>query len=76
MDFSGPILAIGKVKAGSTPRTGADPVCIAIEVRTATTMNEFVDLEIARGAVADLVKKLTNFLDDPDVLSNPNILNK
>jgi hypothetical protein len=74
MNFSGPILAIGNIKPGSTPRTSADPKCLAVEVRTPTTMGQFVDLEIARDAVADLVAKLTNFLNDPDVLNNPNIL--
>jgi hypothetical protein len=63
MNFSGPILAIGDIKPGGPRRTGADPVCVTIEVRTATTMNDFVSLEIARDAAADLAKKLTNFLD-------------
>jgi hypothetical protein len=74
MQFSGPILAIGNIKPGSTPRTGADPACLTVEVRTPTTMGQFVDLEIARNAIPDLVAKLTNFLNDPDVLNNPNIL--
>jgi hypothetical protein len=74
MQFSGPILAIGTVKAGAIPRTGADPVCLTVEVRTPTTMGGFVGLEIARDAIPDLVRKLTNFLNDPDALSNPNIL--
>lgn len=74
MTFSGPILAIGKIKPGSTPRTGADPKCLTVEVRTPTTMGQFVDLEISRDAIADLVAKLTNFLKDPDILNNPNIL--
>jgi hypothetical protein len=74
MGIDGPILAIGNIKPGSTPRTGADPACLAIEVKTKTSMGEFLDLEIARDAIPDLVAKLTNFLNDPDVLSNPNIL--
>jgi hypothetical protein len=74
MTFSGPITGIGNIKPGSTPRTGADPKCLTIEVRTPTTMGQFVDLEISRDAIADLVAKLTNFLKDPDVLNNPNIL--
>jgi hypothetical protein len=73
MQFSGPILAIGSIKPGSTPRTSADPVSLTVEVRTPTTMGQFVDLEFARDAVHDLVAKLTNFLNEPDVLSNPNI---
>jgi hypothetical protein len=74
MTFSGPILAIGNIKPDPTRRTGADPVCLTVEVRTPTTMGQFVDSEIARDAIHDLVAKLANFLNDPDVLSNPNIL--
>jgi hypothetical protein len=74
MAFSGPILAIGNIKPGPIPLTGADPKCLIVEVRTLTTMGQFVDLEIARDAVPDLVAKLTNVLSDPGTLDNPNIL--
>jgi hypothetical protein len=74
MTFSGPILAIGNIKLGPTPRTSADPKCLIVEVRTPTTMGQFVELEIARDAVADLVEKLRNVLNDPNILDDPNIL--
>jgi hypothetical protein len=74
MNFSGPILAIGNIKASTTPRTGADPKCLTIEVKTPTTMGQFVELEIAWSAVADLVAKLRNTLDNPDMLNDPSIL--
>jgi hypothetical protein len=74
MTIDGPILAIGNVKPDSTPRMGADPKCLTVEVKTKTSMGEFLDLEIARDAIPDLVAKLTNFLKNPDVLSTSNVL--
>jgi hypothetical protein len=49
-EFSGPILAVGRVKRGATPRPGADPKCLIVEVRTPTTMGQFVELELAENA--------------------------
>ena len=63
MDFSDPILAIGKVKRHGTPRTGADPKCLIVEVRTLTTRGEFVPIEIAENAASDLAAKLAECLD-------------
>ena len=56
------------------PRTSADPKCLIVEVKTPTSMNQFVELQIARTAVADLVAKLTNILNDPNILGDTNIL--
>jgi hypothetical protein len=74
MTIEGPILAIGKIKPCSTPNIGAGPKCLTVEVRTPTSGAEFLDLDIARDAIADLVKKLTNVLNDPNVLDDPNFL--
>ncbi len=63
MDFSGPILAVGKVKRGAIPQTGASPKCLIVEVRTPTTMGQFVELEIAENAAGDLAAKLADCLD-------------
>lgn len=74
MTIDGPILAIGNIRPGSTPRMGADPKCLIVEAKTKTSMGEFLDLEIARDAIPDLVAKLTNFLENPDVLNTSNVL--
>lgn len=65
MGFSGPITAIGSVKHGPTPRTGADPKCVIVQIRTPTTKGEFLDMEIAETAAADLANKLVECLDGP-----------
>jgi len=62
MTFSGPMLAIGNVKHGPTPQTGAAPKCLIVEIRTPTTMGQFVELEIAQNAAVDLIVKLTECL--------------
>jgi len=62
MDFSGPILAVGAVKRGGTPRTGVDPRCLIVEVRTPTSKGEFVPLEIVESAASDLVRRLADFV--------------
>jgi hypothetical protein len=63
MTFSEPILAIGAVKRGGIPPTGANPKCLIVEVRTPTTMGQFVELEIAENAAGDLAAKLAECLD-------------
>ena len=63
MTFPGPILAIGTVRHGARPQTGANPKCLVVEVRTPTTRGEFIELEIAQNAAADLAAKLAEFLD-------------
>jgi hypothetical protein len=63
MEFSGPILAVGRVRRGATPLTGADPRCLIVEVRTPTTMGQFVELELAENAASDLAAKLADCLD-------------
>jgi hypothetical protein len=62
MDFSGPILAVGDVKRGGTPQTGADRRCLIVEVKTPTSMGEFVPLEITESAASDLVRRLADFV--------------
>jgi hypothetical protein len=62
MDFSGPILAIGRVKRGDIPRKGANPRCLMVEVRTPTTMGQFVEVELAENAASDLAAKLADCL--------------
>jgi hypothetical protein len=56
------MLAIGNVKHGPTPQTGAAPKCLIVEIRTPTTMGQFVELEIAQNAAVDLIVKLTECL--------------
>jgi hypothetical protein len=63
MTFSRPILAVGTVKRGGLPRTGASPKCLIVEVRTPTTMGQFVELEIAENAAGDLAAKLAECFD-------------
>jgi hypothetical protein len=63
MDFSGPILAVGRVKRGPIPPTSANPKCLIVEVRTPTTMGQFVELEIAESAASEMVAKLRDFVD-------------
>jgi hypothetical protein len=63
MDFSGPILAVGRVKRGRIPQTGASPKCLIVEVRTPTTMGQFVELEIAESAACEMVARLRDFVD-------------
>lgn len=63
MEISGPILAVGRVRRGSTPLTGAHPRCLVVEVRTPTTMGQFVELELAENAANDLAGKLADVLD-------------
>jgi len=64
MDFSGPILAVGRVKRGAMPRTGADPKCLIVEVRTPITRGQFIELEITEKAASDMVARLQDFVDD------------
>jgi hypothetical protein len=64
MDFSGPILAVGRVKRGAPPRTGADPKCFIVEVKTPVTMGQFVELEITEEAASHMVAKLRDFVHD------------
>jgi hypothetical protein len=63
MTFPGPILAIGTVRHGACPPTGANPKYLVVEVRTPTTRGEFIELEIAQNAAVDLAAKLAEFLD-------------
>lgn len=65
MNFPGPILAVGKVRPGGIPRTGASPKCLVVEVRTPTTMGQFIEMEIAENAASDLAAKLAECLDGP-----------
>jgi hypothetical protein len=65
MDISGPVLAVGTIKRGGIPRTGVDPKCLIVEVKTLATRGEFVPIEIAENAASDLAAKLVEFLDGP-----------
>jgi len=62
MDISGPILAVGRVRRGPLPQTGANPKCLIVEVRTPTTMGQFLELEIAESAAFEMVARLSDFV--------------
>jgi hypothetical protein len=42
-----------------------DPKCLIVEVRTPTTVGQFIEMEIAQDAAADLAAKLAECLDGP-----------
>lgn len=68
MAIDGPILQIGKISLGQTPLTAASPRCLIIQVKTQTSMGEFLDLEILPNGANDLMEKLKDFFEQHDFL--------
>jgi hypothetical protein len=65
----GPILAVGNVKQGPVPQTGADPRYVIVEVQTQTSMGDFLELEMTRDAamkMSDEIARLLNEKWEPD----------
>lgn len=58
-----PILAVGKVRQGPVPRTGADPQYVIVEIQTKTSMGDFLELEITRDAAMKLSDEIARFLN-------------
>jgi hypothetical protein len=63
MTFAEPILEVREVKRDGVPRMGDSPKCLIVEVRTATTRGEFVELKIAENAASVLAAKLADYSD-------------
>jgi hypothetical protein len=58
-----PILAVRNVKQGSIPQTSADPRYVIVEVRTKTSMADFIELEMTRDAAQKMSDEIARFLN-------------
>lgn len=52
------------MKRDPIPQTGANPKCLIVEVRTPTTMGQFIEVEITEKAASDMAARLRDFVDD------------